>query len=166
MGTLPLKGLNPLEDWTANFDTLISVCQKWRTPNICHLQSTRLVKYFTIPRMTRLLIYIFIFSGVLFWLSRWRHPISHPSPEGSSPKPNRWFKPKRNPGETWVQVYETSSMDEARSLKARLEEDELECILYEQGKKDIHGNSLKGIGIAVPKTSMSHAQQIISRMPV
>ena len=118
--------------------------------------------------MIRFLIYIFLFTGVLYWLSRLGRRDQYPSAPEAAPsgKPSRWFKPKRNPGEIWVQVYETSSMDEARVLKARLEEEELESILYEQGKKDIHGNQLKGIGIAVPKTSMSHAQQIISRMPV
>lgn len=57
-------------------------------------------------------------------------------------------------------------MDEARLLQARMQEEELECILYEQGKKDIHGNPLKGIGIAVPKSQAPQAQSIISRMPV
>lgn len=51
-------------------------------------------------------------------------------------------------------------------MQARLQEDEVECILYEQGKKDIHGNLLKGIGIAVPKTQTPHSQRVISRMPV
>ena len=65
----------------------------------------------------------------------------------------------------WVQVYETASLEEARILQARLQEEEVECMIYEQGKKDIHGNPLKGIGIAVPKTTTTHAQSIISRMP-
>ncbi len=56
-------------------------------------------------------------------------------------------------------------MEEGRMLQARLQEEEVECVLYEQGKKDIHGNSLKGIGVAVPKTSAPHAQRVISRMP-
>ena len=51
-------------------------------------------------------------------------------------------------------------------LQARLQEEEIECILYEQGKKDIHGNPLKGVGVAVPKTTVPQAQSIISRMPV
>lgn len=67
--------------------------------------------------------------------------------------------------EIWVQVYDTDSLEEVETLQARLEEEELECFIYEQGRKDVHGNLLKGFGIAVPRTSVSHAQKIIARMP-
>lgn len=117
--------------------------------------------------MTRLLIYLFVFGSVLYFLSFWgKRPVSQGNPGPQNPKPGKWFKPKRNPGEIWVQVYETASLEEGRMLQARLQEEEVECVLYEQGKKDIHGNPLKGIGVAVPKTSAPHAQRIISRMPV
>ena len=76
------------------------------------------------------------------------------------------LRPKKDPREIWKQVYETASMEEARMIRARLEEEGLECILYEQGKKDIHGNLLKGVGIAVPSTSASLAQSSIAKMPV
>lgn len=65
--------------------------------------------------------------------------------------------------EVWVQVYDTDSLEEAQALQARLQEEELECFIYEQGRKDIHGNVLKGFGIAVPRTSVSLAQKIIVR---
>lgn len=68
--------------------------------------------------------------------------------------------------EMWVQVYETASSDEGRMIQMRLQEEEVECVLYEQGKKDIHGNSLPGIGIAVPKSGQMRAQSVISRLPV
>ena len=118
--------------------------------------------------MTRFLIYLLLFGSVLYLLSWWgkRQTIPPASKGNAPPRPGRWFRPKKNPGEVWVQVYETASFEEARMLQARLEEEELECVLYEQGKKDIHGNVLKGVGIAVPKTAAPHAQRIISRMPV
>ena len=72
----------------------------------------------------------------------------------------------RNGRELWVQVYETASSEDAYGIQARLQEEEVECLLYEQGKRDIQGNPLKGIGIAVPKSSVPLAQKIISRMPV
>ena len=116
--------------------------------------------------MTRILVYLLLFGAVLYALSMWGRKGGEPVPkEGGSGKPRRWFKPKKNPREVWVQVYETASMDEARILQARLQEEEVECLLYEQGKKDIHGNELKGIGIAVPKSQAPHSQGIISRMP-
>jgi len=87
----------------------------------------------------------------------------------SSPKPATRASQRyrvRNTREPWVQVYETSSSDDAYLIQARLEEEEVECLIYEQGKKDIHGNPLKGIGIAVPKSAVPLAQKVISRMPV
>ena len=116
--------------------------------------------------MVRFLVYIFFVTGTLYiisWLAK-RPMTSLPSlPKPTNVKPGRWFRPKRNPGEIWVQVYETASVEEGRKLQARLEE-EVECVLYEQGKKDIYGSALKGIGIAVPKTTTALAQNIISRL--
>lgn len=119
--------------------------------------------------MTRFLLYLFLLGATLYWLSRWgqRQAASFPAPESTAPaapKANKWFRPKRSPSELWVQVFETASMDEARVFQARLQEEEVECVLYEQGKKDIHGNALKGVGIAVPKTAMALAQNLISRL--
>ena len=115
--------------------------------------------------MTRLLIYLFLFGVTLYLLSLW----GKLQQRGGVPMPgkasSRWINTKKNPREVWTQVYETASLDEARLLQARLQEQEVECLLYEQGKKDIHGNTLKGIGVAVPKTAAPHAQNIISRMP-
>ena len=120
--------------------------------------------------MTRFLIYLLLLSAVLYLLAAWGRRQSASVPESKDnavkPGPGRWFRSKINPREIWVQVYETASVEEGRVLQARLQEEEVECVLYEQGKKDIHGNSLKGIGIAVPKTAAAHAQRIISRMPV
>lgn len=117
--------------------------------------------------MTRFLIYLFFLGGVLYLLSYWaRRQAALPRPGPGAPKQSPWLRVKKNPRETWVQVYETATLDEARGLQARLEEQEVECIVYEQGKKDIYGNALKGVGVAVPKTSVPRAQSIISRMPI
>ncbi len=116
----------------------------------------------------RVLVYLFVFGTVLYLLTEWsrRQQLPSPPPGGNAPKSRNWFRSKKNPREIWVQVYETASLEEGRGLQARLQEEEVECVLYEQGKRDIHGNSLKGIGIAVPKTAAPHAQTVISRMPV
>ena len=119
--------------------------------------------------MIRFLVYLLLLGSVLYLLSWWGQRVRVPVGGGSgSPNPKGsggWFRPKKNPRETWIQIYETASIDEARTLQARLEEEEIECILYEQGKKDIHGNLLKGIGVAVPKSAAPHAQGVVSRMP-
>lgn len=88
-----------------------------------------------------------------------------PQPASPAQKASQRYRsrPSREP---WAQVYETASMDEAHMIQARFQEEEVDCVLYEQGKKDLQGQSLKGIGVAVPKSSLPLAQKIISRMPV
>ena len=115
----------------------------------------------------RFLVYLFLFGLILYVLSIWgQHTnTSSSTTKDPVPKARRWFRSKKNPREVWIQVYETASLEEARALQARFQEEELECILYEQGKIDIHGNPLKGVGIAVQKTAAAHAQRIISNMP-
>lgn len=113
--------------------------------------------------MTTFLVYILLLGVVLYLLTRVKRQ-GDESESSYSPKPSRNFKPKRSPMELWVQVYETAEMGEARSLQARLQEEEVECVLYEQGKKDINGNLMKGLGVAVPKTAMNLAQKIITRI--
>ncbi len=118
--------------------------------------------------MLRLLIYLFLFGAIVYLLWTWgrKQQATPPTEASETPKSRFKFRGKRNPAEIWVQVYETASLKEARMLQAHLQEEEVECLLYEQGKKDIHGNLLKGVGVAVPKTAVSHAQNIISRLPV
>ena len=116
--------------------------------------------------MLRLLFTLIILGSLLYLLWEWsrRQNVSQTSTRPT--RTSRWLRPKKNPREVWVQVYETAQVEDARILQARLQEEEVDCILYEQGKKDIHGNFLKGIGIAVPKAAAPHAQAVISRIPV
>ena len=89
-----------------------------------------------------------------------------PSDKKSDQKQKLGKKLKNRVGrEVWVQVYDTASLEEVQSLQARLEEQELDCLVYEQGRKDVHGNPLKGYGIVVPRTSVSRAQKIIVQTP-
>lgn len=115
--------------------------------------------------MMRLLIYLLVFGIVLYLLSRFGKSGEFSAEKKPAPAKSRfWFKSKSDPREAWMQVYETDSMEEARRLQARLQEEEIECVVYEQGKKDIHGNVLKGVGLAVPKTAGAHSQGVIARM--
>jgi hypothetical protein len=113
--------------------------------------------------MIRVFILLFIFGIFLYAVWAWgRGGILQQSSEvKGSPR----FRSKRDPSEMWLQVYETDSLDEAKTLRAKLQEQEVECVLYEQGKKDIQGNALKAIGIATPKSSSRLAQNVISRTP-
>lgn len=113
--------------------------------------------------MNRFMFFVLTFL-VLFYLISFlrKKPGDAPSRKPLN-LPKNPFRPKPDPRETWMQVYETESMDEARGLQARLQENEIECVVYEQGKKDIHGNAMIGVGIAVPKTAAAAAQRLISR---
>ena len=114
--------------------------------------------------MIRLFVYLFLFGCGLYLLWLWGRGQGESSGGSPARKSKSIFRPKRNPMEVWVQVYETDNIQEGRMIQARLQEEDLECILYEQGKKDIHGNQLPGIGISVPKSGVLRAQNIISRM--
>ena len=116
--------------------------------------------------MIKVFIYLLLFGTVLYVLSIFSkgQKFSFPQPAGGDTPGGKKFRAKSNPRETWMQVYETATLQEARALQARLQEEEVQCVVYEQGKKDIHGNELKGVGIAVPKSLSRLAQSIISRM--
>ena len=121
--------------------------------------------------MIRLFAYLFIFGAVLYFLSIWG---KKGSPEGptslfankSTKSMKHRFKQKPGPNEVWVQVFQTETLEDARRYQARIQEDDIACIIYEQGTKDIHGNEFEGIGIAVPKTSKGLAQTIVSRISI
>lgn len=110
------------------------------------------------------LFYIAVFSAVYFVVNYFQRKRNL---HGTVAKdaPSRARLRAKVPKGVWVQVYDTDSLDDAKRIEARLEEEELDCILYEQGRKDVHGNSMKGFGIAVSKSSVSRAQNVISRMP-
>lgn len=122
--------------------------------------------------MIRLLTYLLIFGTVLYFLSVWGKKNGSETEGaplltgGAKPakSPKYKFKSKPSPNDIWVQVFETETLDEARRYQARIQEDDIACIIYEQGRKDIHGNDLSGVGVAVPKSSKGLAQNIISRM--
>ena len=61
----------------------------------------------------------------------------------------------------WSQVYDTDSAEEARQIQQKFQNQSIECLLYEQGKKDVYGNLLKRYGISVPRPSVEKAQALL-----
>lgn len=116
--------------------------------------------------MIRTVLYGILLGILAYALLLWRRVSTGTLSQEHPPTKSRQRYRPRNNREAWVQVYETASSEDANLIQARLQEEEAECLVYEQGKKDIHGNSLKGIGIAVPKSAVPLAQKVISRMPV
>lgn len=116
--------------------------------------------------MVRTVLYGILLAILGYALFLWRKMAGEGFSLAQPPKKvNQRFR-ARNTREPWIQVYETASGDDAHLIQARLQEAEVDCLVYEQGKKDIYGNSLKGIGIIVPKSAVPLAQKIISQMPV
>jgi len=68
---------------------------------------------------------------------------------------------KASTNEFWTQVYDTDSGDEARQIQQKFQKQNLECLVYEQGKKDVYGNLLKRYGISVPRASLEKAQALL-----
>ncbi|HOW60002.1 MAG TPA: hypothetical protein PLO78_09800 [Candidatus Omnitrophota bacterium] len=117
--------------------------------------------------MAALIAYMMIAGMIIYFISRKGRPFSS-QPGRALPDASQRKKSGLQEGsrEIWKQVYETASMDEARSIQTCLEKEGIDCILYEQGKKDIHGNLLKGVGVAVPGVAALRAQECITKMPV
>lgn len=116
--------------------------------------------------MIRTVLYGILLAVLGYALFLWKKVTSESfSFSGPTARASQRFR-ARNSREPWVQVYETASTEDAHLIQARLQEAEVECLVYEQGKKDIYGNSLKGIGIIVQKSAVPLAQKIISQMPV
>ncbi len=112
-----------------------------------------------------LLIYLGLFATLYLIVYLLKSKKARTESTSEIPASRERFRSKPGKG-VWIQVYDTDSMEDARRVGLRLEEEDLDYIVYEQGRKDVHGNSMKGFGIAVSKSSVSRAQNIISRMPV
>ena len=114
--------------------------------------------------MRRIFLYL-LFVGATGWLIYQLFSSTKSRPKASRPSDwlGRW---RKSGGEPWVQVYDSDSMEEMKKLQAWLEEEEIDCFIYEQGHKDVHGNMLKHFGVSVPKSTVPHAQKIIAKMMV
>jgi len=113
----------------------------------------------------RTVLYGILLGIAGYALLLWKKVKENPFSSSSFSKSRQRYR-VRNSREPWIQVYETASTEDATLIQARLQEAEVDCLVYEQGKKDIYGNSLKGIGIIVPKSAVPLAQKIISQLPV
>ena len=110
------------------------------------------------PRLffTYLFIFLIGYLVVFYWR---RRQIELPK-EGSG---KHKFRPKLEKG-LWVQVYDTDSADEARKIQNKFHDMNIQCFLYEQGKKDVFGSLLKHYGISVPRKSFEKAQSVLAQI--
>ena len=108
-----------------------------------------------------ILIYVFVFLLIYLIYTTWSRKKNS---EERVPSSKERFRSKTEKG-LWVQVYDTGSLEDATRVIARLEEEELNCVMYEKGKKDVQGNAMNGFGVVVPRSAVSRAQTVISRIP-
>jgi len=112
--------------------------------------------------MATLIIYLLLVVVIVYFISARKRA----GTSSAGTLENKKLPSKMDAEEVWKQVYETASMEEACLIRARLSEEAIESMLYEQGRKDIHGNALKGVGVAVPGAAASRAQATIAKIPV
>ena len=74
------------------------------------------------------------------------------------------FAAKAPSGEVWAQLYETDYLDEITVLRAQLQGEKLDHMIYEQGKRDSYGNVPKKYGVVMSKGHLSRGQAILVRI--
>lgn len=112
--------------------------------------------------MIRLLTFLIVIAGLALYFYLTTRPRVHR-------EPSLKHKIKRAPkgvlsDDFWVQVYDTDSAEEARKIRHKFQDMNIQCFLYEQGKKDVYGNLLKHFGISVPRKTAERAQQILAQI--
>jgi len=104
---------------------------------------------------------LIIIVALVFYLVSWMRGryLYGPSKPKEVPKPRL----KGDSRESWSQLYQTDSKEEAQQLKAHMEELDVQCIYFEQGKKGVDGNPLPSFGFVVPKSQLRQAQNFLFR---
>ena len=102
-----------------------------------------------------ILLVTLIVWGVIYLIKKRR-------PKNTSQLPR--FAAKAPAGEAWAQLYETDSLDEITVLRAQLQGEKLDHMIYEQGKRDSYGNTPKKYGVIMSKGHLSRGQAILTRI--
>jgi hypothetical protein len=111
--------------------------------------------------MFRLLVFFaLLIIGLVFFYDWLKKQQARTKPLKTSRKP---IPSAGHPREIWTQVFETADPEEAGRIKARLEEENIRVILFEQAKKDLQGHVPPGVGLVVPRNSVKQAQGLIFR---
>lgn len=116
--------------------------------------------------MIRFLTFLIVIAGLILYFYMTTRPRRREEAVFKN-KPKRASAPKSSPfDDFWVQVYDTDSAEEARKIQAKFHDMNIQCFLYEQGKKDVYGNKLKHYGISVPRRNSEKAQEILAQIPL
>lgn len=114
--------------------------------------------------MIRFLTFFAVVVGLVMYFYYTTRPRSV---RGTGPK-NLQRRPSKQAlydfNEFWIQVYDTDSADEALKIQVKFHDMNIQCFLYEQGKKDVYGNIPKHYGISVPRKSFEKAQSALAQI--
>ena len=115
--------------------------------------------------MIRLLTFVIIATLIALYVIRLSKANRSPM-EPSTAKPKSKIRMKKKPvrGDFWAQVYDTDSAEEARKIEKKFNDIGIQCLVYEQGKKDVYGDLLKHYGVSVPHDSINKAQAILAEI--
>ncbi len=102
-----------------------------------------------------ILLVALIVWGVVFLIKKRRGKATSQLPR---------FAAKAPAGDVWAQLYETDSLDEITVLRAQLQGEKLDHMIYEQGKRDSYGNVPKKYGVVMSKGHLSRGQAILTRI--
>ena len=119
--------------------------------------------------MIRLLTFAiaFLILALYFYrILRSQRPKKEPFDLPSAPAPKVKRPPKKSAQKTelWVQVYDTESNSDVRKIQKKFQDMGIQCLVYEQGKKDVYGEVLKHYGISVPRASVGESQSILAKI--
>ncbi len=115
--------------------------------------------------MIRFITFLVVMGGLMlyFYLTSRPRRFNVGAPPAFKAKGKR---PAKGPlfDDFWIQVYDTDSAEEARKIQSRFHDMNIQCFLYEQGKKDVFGNRMKHYGISVPRRNSEKAQEILAQI--
>lgn len=115
--------------------------------------------------MMRFLAFVIVLGILFLWFRIMNRPrrVSGSTTLSQVRKAKKESKrPKGKPiTDFWTQVYDTESTEEAIRIRDKFADLGIQCLLYEQGKKDVYGNALKHYGISVPREHVARAQAVL-----
>lgn len=106
------------------------------------------------------IIFILLLAGIVWVIVYFTK--KH-KPQNAPPLLPRFAAPVKT-NEIWSQLYETNSLDELNLIRMRLGEENLNYIVFEQGKRSLEGIQLKKFGIVMPKGHLSRGQSILTKI--
>ena len=106
------------------------------------------------------IIFILLVAGIVWAIMAF---IKKQNAGKTLPSSARFASPVK-PNEIWAQLYETDSLEDLNALRMRLGEENLNFIVFEQGKRSLDGKAPPQYGVAIAKTHLFRGQSILTKI--